>query len=118
MSRVRSTKLEMHEFSFSVLAMLVVSSVSLSEKELHIEKKQAIVYVDSPLSGQRSSPSWTKKEILQERKNKDPHTEFMWAEVLSDWRLFICREGLWFRPNNSGWLLLDTSNTQHSKQSV
>lgn len=39
MSRVRSTKLEMHEFSFSVLAMLVVSSVSLSEKELHIEKK-------------------------------------------------------------------------------
>lgn len=35
MSRVRSTKLETHEFSFSGLAMLVVSSVSLSEKELH-----------------------------------------------------------------------------------
>lgn len=36
--------------------------------------------------------------------------EFIWDQLLSDWLLFVCREGLWIRLDPFGWLLLYPSH--------
>lgn len=73
----------------------------LSSRRFNIEKTSNHVHEfpvvcpeeQSQLNQEGKSPG----DLPRER----PHMEFIWDELLSDWLLFVCREGSWFRLNPS-----------------